>query len=102
MFFGTQERQASEPGINQFSSGTSLSDLFGGNIGAPETSNSGDQSTQLFNLLQAVMKGGGGTANQPQPTGGTPLSELTGPVSGTNLTQLSNPFAGLIKQRFIR
>lgn len=75
MGFGTDQ---------QIGNRTGLSDLFRGNIGAPQQMGTTQQPNQLFALLQQLLGGqqGGGQINpmgggaQPLP-GGTPLSAVT-------------------------
>lgn len=80
MGFGTDQ---------QLGNRTSLSDLFGSNIGAPQQLGTTQQPNQLFSLLQQLLGGqqGGGQINPmggPSPIpggtpspGGTPLSAIT-------------------------
>ena len=75
MGFGTDQ---------QLGNRTSLSDLFGGSIGAPQQLGTTQQPNQLFNLLQQLLGGqqGGGQIN-PMGGGAQPLPGGTRPASST-------------------
>lgn len=68
MGFGTDQ---------QIGNRTSLADLFGNNIGAPQPAGTTQQPNQLFTLLQQLMGGQGAGGQQPPAQGGTPLSAIT-------------------------
>ena len=119
MGFGTSAQLGNrQPGITQ---GTSLADIFRGNIGAPQPVGVTQRPMQLFELIQQLLGGAappsvGGTGQNAtplsavtaQPTTGLPPPTVRGgpilsqPAGGTPLNRITNPVGGLINQRFVR
>lgn len=63
---------------------TSLSDIFGGNIGAPQPIGTTQQPNQLFTLLQSLLGGQNGQPGMmpPQQVGGGPQITQQPPQMG--------------------